>query len=234
MSARNFRYRIVKTRNRYSRAVLHGDTVIIRLAGNMRDAEAREHISDLLRRMTKIVLEEQRTTKRVDPFRALLNGQQQLTVKLSTGRKYTFKLVPGNRSVARRRGNIWTVSIAPGMRREGLHRLLWRALAASEKRALAQLVHELNDKYVGVSVRNVRLQFATSQWGSCSHRGVIMLNTALLFLPRRLLHYVIFHELCHRIRADHSTAYWNALARVMPTSERWRQELTKYRLPSLS
>ena len=66
---------------------------------------------------------------------------------------------------------------------------------------------------------------------SCSARGVIMLNTALLLLPPSLLKYVIIHELAHRIHANHSEAYWNEVERAMPGYMRQYRMLQNYRLP---
>jgi predicted metal-dependent hydrolase len=84
---------------------------------------------------------------------------------------------------------------------------------------------------LGVNVRQVRLQFATTQWGSCSPKGVIMLNTALLFMPPSLLRYVIVHELAHRVHQNHSDTYWREVERAMPSYMKPYKMLQNYRLP---
>ena len=77
------RHRVEYTRNKHSRAVCRGNTIIIRLARNLSKAEEREHIQSLLRRMTHLVLQE-REKSSVDPFRHLLSGGQTQTVTLAT------------------------------------------------------------------------------------------------------------------------------------------------------
>lgn len=225
-------HRVVRTRNKHSRAVLKGETVVIRLARNLSRTEEQEHIRDLLRRMTRIVLEE-RTKILIDPFRPLLQGAQRQMLTLATGKVLLFTLEPGTRSRARRTKEGWRLTIGPQCRRTQLHRFLWKLLSTSEQERVERTVAALNGKSLGVRTRGVKVQFASSQWGSCSPKGVIMINAALLLLPERFLRYIIIHELSHRIRADHSAAFWRVVERAMPGHDAIRRELLEYRLPTL-
>jgi len=71
------------------------------------------------------------------------------------------------------------------------------------------LAHEFMYGKVGV-----RLQH--SRWGSCSTRGVITLNTKLLFLPEYLVRHIMIHELCHTVQMNHSKAFWDLVCRHDP------------------
>lgn len=233
MSRPHLPHRVIRTRNKHSRAVLRDDTIVIRLARNLSRTEEREHIQELLRRMTRIVLEERQKVV-VDPFRPLLRGQQQtLTVRLATGKTYRFSLHPGDRSSVRRTRNGWSITVGPRVREAGLHRACWALLSASERKRITHLVQRINAATYRVRIRGIRLQVAESQWGSCSAQGVIMVNSALLFLPPRLLRYIIIHELAHCIRPDHSAAFWRLVERAMPGWRSARDALNGYRLPSL-
>ncbi|MEI7899542.1 MAG: SprT family zinc-dependent metalloprotease [bacterium] len=64
-----------------------------------------------------------------------------------------------------------------------------------------------------------------TRWGSCSKDGHITLSTELIHAPRRLIEYVIVHELCHLEHLDHSPAFYFQLARCMPDWEERRHEL---------
>jgi predicted metal-dependent hydrolase len=59
-----------------------------------------------------------------------------------------------------------------------------------------------------------------------------MINAALLLLPPRFMKYIIVHELSHRLRADHSPAFWRIVEQAMPRFDAVRKELMEYRLPS--
>ncbi len=230
MAFKRPRHRIEHTRNKHSRAVYKENTIIIRLAKNLSKTEEQEHIQSLLRRMTHLILEERQKTS-IDPFRHLLDGGQSLTVTLATGKKVHMSLVPASRSRARTTGRGWLVEVSPQLRRAALHRMLWSIVCKSENQRVEELVHTLNRQSFRVPVSHVRLRFATTQWGSCSPRGTIMLNAALLFLPPSLLRYVIIHELAHRLHANHSAQYWRTVERALPGYRRARALLHDYRLP---
>ena len=52
-------------------------------------------------------------------------------------------------------------------------------------------------------------------------RGHIRLNTELVKKPRHLLEYVLVHELCHLLHADHSRRFWREVETRFPD---WRDE----------
>ncbi len=230
MNVPRLRHRVEYTRNKHSRAIYRGNTIIIRLARNLSKTEEQEHIRNLLRRMTHLVLKEHQKTP-IQPFQHLLNGGQSLTVRLASGHAYTFTLIPGPRTRAVRVRDGWRIMISPQVRRRALHRFLWSLISHAELTRMQRLVERINDETLRVPVKNVKLRFATTQWGSCSSRGVIMLNTALLFLPPTLMKYVIIHELAHRRISNHSDAYWRLVEWAYPRYRVPYRELQEYRLP---
>ncbi|MBU0458929.1 M48 family metallopeptidase [Patescibacteria group bacterium] len=229
---KRIRHRVERTGNKHSRAVFTDGTIVIRLARNLSRTEAEEHVRDLLRRMTQQLLEEEQKTV-IDPFRPLLDGNQSLTITLATGKQYHFTLKSGSRTSARRTSRGWSVTVGPHIRRKGLHSFLWKLLSKSEEKRVRILVHMINDETFSYPLRKITLKFATSQWGSCSTRKVIMLNSALLFTPPSVLKYLIVHELSHLRFGNHSPTYWRNVGSAMPTFKRAREILKDYRLPTL-
>lgn len=232
MSRNPIRHRIEYTQNKHSRAVIRDDIIVIRLARNLSRNEEKEHIEYLLKRMT-VQLKEHQKKITIDPFRSLLQGGSKLTVQIATGKKYLFELIPGRRLRAHRTLKGWLIEIGPKTRRKALHRYLWELLSEAEADRMVKLVDEINDATYDEHFKLLRFKFACTQWGSCSPKDVIMLNTALLFVPPSVLRYVAVHELAHLIHPDHSEAFWNKVEEGMPTYKRARKMLQGYRLPSL-
>lgn len=226
-----FRHKIERTRNKHSRAVYQGNTIIIRLARNLSRTEEQEHIRNLLRRMAHLILLDREKTL-IDPFRPLLDGAS--SMKLKVGRKtVTFWLRPGEKTKAMRVRGGWKVFVSPGIRRRSLHRFLWKIVARDADAHLLALLKKLNRETYRARITEMKVQFATTQWGSCAPRGRIMLNTALIFLPPRLQRYVIIHELAHTRRADHSAAYWREVEEMLPGYNADYRDLQNYRLPTV-
>lgn len=76
------------------------------------------------------------------------------------------------------------------------------------------------------------VRYMRSQWGSCSASGRVSLNMHLVKVPRRLLDYVVVHELCHIRHHDHSRRFYALLGTHLPDWEVRRDELNAY-LPLL-
>lgn len=95
--------------------------------------------------------------------------------------------------------------------------LLWlrrRALAALAPR-LAELARRHGFSYSALRVGNQR-----TRWGSCSSRGVISLNLALLFQSEDVVRYLLCHELAHTRHMNHSARFWDCVEGCEP---RWRE-----------
>lgn len=73
--------------------------------------------------------------------------------------------------------------------------------------------------------RRVVFKQMSSQWGSLAPDGTVALDLALLLARPSAFEYVLVHELCHLIRADHSRAFWREVEARFPD---WRDERTYF------
>lgn len=73
----------------------------------------------------------------------------------------------------------------------------------------------------------VKVNRARRRWGSCSHRGSLNFSYRLFFAPLAVIDYVVVHELAHMRHLNHSRAFWNCVAAIMPdfrNHHRWLRE----------
>jgi len=69
-------------------------------------------------------------------------------------------------------------------------------------------------KSLDVTVSALRVASLKSRWGSCGENGVISLDWHLVFGPKRVLSYVIAHELAHIVVRNHGDGFWRKVRAV--------------------
>ena len=129
-------------------------------------------------------------------------------------------------------------SIEVGGPPDGFAGRLGRWLKAEARRVLNDETLRLAAQ-AGISVSAVQVGDAGTRWGSCSHDGRIRFNWRLLLAPPEVRHYVVAHELAHRLHMDHSPAFRAAERRLFgrdPRPERLAlrrlsADLRRVRLP---
>ncbi len=67
-----------------------------------------------------------------------------------------------------------------------------------------------------------------AQWGSCSIKNAISLNSYLLLLPKELREYVMVHELAHIVHKNHSKNFWSLVQKHYPKVKEARKALKEY------
>jgi predicted metal-dependent hydrolase len=74
-------------------------------------------------------------------------------------------------------------------------------------------------------VKRVQLRAMRNKWGSISTAGTLTLASDLLDMPRRLVEYVICHELLHLKVPTHNRVYRLLLSSYIPGWREREQEL---------
>ena len=67
----------------------------------------------------------------------------------------------------------------------------------------------------------IRLRVLSSQWGSLAPDGTLTLDLSLVLGEPAAFEYVLVHELCHLIHADHSPRFWREVGARCPG---WRDQ----------
>ncbi len=103
--------------------------------------------------------------------------------------------------------------------------LLQRWLVKKATEALTLRTKKLAD-IMNVDIAKVSVKAQRGRWGSCTSAGNISLNGRLLLLQPYLVDHVIYHELCHRVHMNHSTAFKKLLEKFSPQSLQKDKELS--------
>lgn len=72
----------------------------------------------------------------------------------------------------------------------------------------------------------LRFRDMKSRWGSCNVvKGVIAINSRLIFTTEDCVTYVLCHELCHFYYPNHSAAFYRLLQAAMPNASVIKEQL---------
>ena len=83
-------------------------------------------------------------------------------------------------------------------------------------------------KYCG-PMPEIKYRRMKSRWGSCRPKeNILTFNTRLAYVPGTCVEYVVVHEFSHFVHADHSKAFYNTVAALVPDWKKRRTEIRKY------
>jgi predicted metal-dependent hydrolase len=129
----------------------------------------------------------------------------------------------GGRTTVTMRGDTLHVTVDPQAAGELRDRAIRSALVRFYKREGAAFMTPRVESFASAlsrPVRKVIVREQKSRWGSCASDGTIRLNWRLMGFPETMIDYVCAHEAAHLVEANHSAAFWNTLASVLPD---WRE-----------
>ncbi|MCK9211204.1 MAG: M48 family metallopeptidase [Ignavibacteriaceae bacterium] len=104
----------------------------------------------------------------------------------------------------------------------------------TDEMQLNELVKLINNqviahsKELGVVVKRVQFRKLFSKWGSCSVNGNLCFNSLLRYIPKRIIKYVVYHEMIHLIERKHNYKFWQMIEEKYPAHSKYEEELFGY------
>lgn len=114
--------------------------------------------------------------------------------------------------------------------REKVKKLLDGWLRERARVIFAERVAEWHPRFerYGIQYPQVVVRRMKSRWGSCTEAGKITLNLKLIQVPKKLIDYVIIHELSHLVEHSHAPTFYALMSRIMPDWEERREKLNGF------
>lgn len=154
---------------------------------------------------------------------------------LFLGRQYRLRIrvVPDASPQVKLRGGYLYVEANHALKAAAVRALLreWYVARARDLLTLKCLQWRERLASLGVPEPKVRFRTMTRRWGSCTPKGVILLNPDLVKLPVQCIDYVVIHEICHLKIMGHSPEFYRLLSRHLPDWRTRKARLDRIRLP---
>ena len=78
----------------------------------------------------------------------------------------------------------------------------------------------------GIKYPEIKFRKMVSRWGSCHfQKGILTFNTNLMYAPTECIEYVVRHEFTHFLQPNHSSKFYDELAKVYPNWKECRKKL---------
>ncbi len=82
--------------------------------------------------------------------------------------------------------------------------------------------------YYNIQQPKLKMRTMKSQWGSCNYgKGIITLNTNLIYCTEDQIFYVIVHEFSHLIVHGHSQDFYKIVEEYCPDYKKTRKEMNR-------
>lgn len=81
-------------------------------------------------------------------------------------------------------------------------------------------------KKCGIKYPEIKFRRMVSRWGSChTKKGILTFSTNLMYAPAECVEYVVWHEFTHFLQPNHSSKFYDELAKVYPNWNECRKKL---------
>ena len=223
MSSLGFQVEIIKTNRKKSASIqLKDGHVRVRVPKSLSD----ERINDLIKKRTSWIRQKlDEYSKRPSTIEKKYVNDEVFTY---LDKSYPLKIIEGEDLIIKLKNGCFVIALPEGTLNKNIkvQNLLldWYKLHAHK------YLQERTDKVakaIGVLPSSVSIKNYKSRWGSCSINGAIDFNWKIIQAPKKVIDYVVVHELCHLIEHNHSPKYWSYVEKFMPNwkeSRDWLKE----------
>jgi predicted metal-dependent hydrolase len=185
-----------------------------------------EKIRDCVRAKGRWILKKISEARLLDPARykkKFVDGE----LFLFLGKDHALKIINNGRKIPRvffKEGVFCLETGVYGIERSRQAMEKWYRKKA--QRIISDRV-ELYSGKIGRYPRSAKAKEQKRRWGSCTLRGDLYFNWRLAMAPPGIIDYVVVHELCHLIHADHSSKFWERVGSILPDyrkRKKWLRE----------
>ena len=130
------------------------------------------------------------------------------------GRWYTLEIIKSSFNNFELKNGIFIASLSSTTRNNVQRSYLdWEHQKADS--LIKKWVREYS-KLTKLTPSQISIRPLKTKWGGISKQETLTINQKLIRAPRKIIDYVIIHELCHLKIPHHNESFWNMLGSIMP------------------
>ena len=82
-------------------------------------------------------------------------------------------------------------------------------------------------KLMKVDYRDFSIKTYKRKLGSCSYNKHLSFNLKIASMPKKVIDYIIIHELCHLVHFNHSKDFWKLVEKFCPEFKKYKKWIKK-------
>lgn len=223
--AGDIRYLLERKAVRNLNLRIHRDgTVYLSIGPDVPEEEADAFVEKKAAYIRKAQAHFRELARYMPPMRRYVSGE---TFYLR-GRGLRLKVEPGTKDAVTSDGVFVYLQMKDVQDEAARERLVKRWLARERRIIFCETAERVYPNFIryGVTEPRIRVRSMDTRWGSCiKEKRLITLNERLAEMPERCIEYVVTHEFCHLVHADHSQAFYELLTAIMPDWRERKREL---------
>lgn len=218
MSTLGFQVEIIKTNRKKSASIqLIDGQVRVRAPRSLSD----KRIDDLIKKRIPWIKE--KLEEHAKRPKAIEKKYTDGEIFSYLGKNYVLRIIESNNACVKLKNGCFVVTISKNKVDKADQ---VQALLADWFRAHANKYLQVRtDKFaeiIGVSPTSVSIKNYKARWGSCTINGAIDYNWKIIQAPKKVIDYIVVHELCHLLEHNHSPKYWSCVEKFMPNSKDYK------------
>jgi predicted metal-dependent hydrolase len=211
MTTENPVYKIVfsKKRRTLGISILPDATVIVRAPRRTSQAAIEQLVADKQSWINKHVANIKKRIETTPPL-SFSNG----ALHRFKGKNLELSIVESRKKFVKFNDTTIDIGIENPENELLIEKTLKQAYKTEAEKVLPEIFYEIIDNYKNYNFKPTALVIRTMkrQWGSCSTKNKITLNSELIKLDEKYIRYVITHELCHLQYHNHGKLFYKLLS----------------------
>jgi predicted metal-dependent hydrolase len=202
---------IQSNRRKTSQITINSDGVTVRVPNTKNISDAKEMVKQRAQWIYKKQL--QFNSQKVTTF----SKNSKLSYK---GKEYTIKIIPQSKEKIKLVGGMIEFHIPQKRHTTSQIKSMYDSWMFSKAEIILPKIVQQISNQTKINYSKINIKSLKDRWGSATPTGDINLNSHILKAPKKVMEYVILHELCHIKIKEHSHRFWNLLSKYMPEYER--------------
>ncbi len=192
---------------------------------------SKKYIDDFVLSKMDFILKAQNKFNKINKYENIIKNYEDGDVFYYLGKKYTLIVIKGDKDKVYLQNDNMILEIKNSdydtLKKE---KIVNKFYDEKSKETFEYFIDNVGRVFIkkGIQKPELKIRLMKARWGSCNIKTkTITLNKKLIEAPIECIAYVVVHEFCHFIYANHSKDFYNLVSEYIPDYKNIRKVLNE-------